>query len=172
MRRLKIAHALPFLAGLVLVALALAGSRSEPVRAAPHNNDQVAAPVTQQVDNSVCLACHSRPDFNLEMSGGETLSLTIDEEKFSLSVHGENEIACTSCHTDFTGFPHPELKAASPREIATTYYTTCQQCHSEQYTKVLDSVHQIALAGGNTNAAVCTDSVSYTHLTLPTNREV
>jgi len=171
MRRLKIAHALPFLAGLVLVALALAGSISKPVRAAPHSDQCAAAPVTQQVDNSVCLACHSRPDFNLEMSGGETLSLTINEEKFSQSVHGENEIACTSCHTDFTGFPHPELKAASPREIATTYYTTCQQCHSEQYTKVLDSVHQIALAGGNTNAAVCTDCHNPHEQTRLTNKD-
>ena len=156
MRRLRIAHALPFLAGLVLVALALAGYLSGTVRAAPQAN-QAAAPSGQQVDNSTCLFCHSKTDFTITMSGGETLLLTIDEEKFSKSVHGENEIACTSCHTDFTGFPHPELKASSPREIATTYYTTCQQCHSEQHTKVLDSVHQTALAGGNLNAAVCTD---------------
>ncbi|MBK7452543.1 MAG: hypothetical protein IPJ46_02155 [Anaerolineales bacterium] len=103
-------------------------------RAAPQAN-QAWAPAGQQVDNSTCLFCHSKADFTLTMSGGETLLLTIDEEKFSKSVHGENEIACTSCHTDFTGFPHPELKASSPREIATTYYTTCQQCHSEQYSK-------------------------------------
>jgi hypothetical protein len=91
------------------------------------------------------------------MSNGEVLSLTINEGKFSQSVHGENQIACTNCHTDFTGFPHPALKADSPRELADTYYTICRQCHAEQYNKVLDSVHQRALAGGNANAAVCTD---------------
>ena len=156
MRRLNLAHALPLLAGLVLVALAFAGSKFEPAHAAPHIN-QAAAPAAQHVDNSACLACHSRPDFNLTMSNGENLSLTINQEKFSQSVHGENEIACTNCHTDFTGFPHPELKAASPRELATTYYTTCQQCHAKEYNNALDSVHQRALAGGNLNAAVCTD---------------
>jgi hypothetical protein len=171
MRRLKIAHALLLLAGLVLVALVIAGSRSEPARAAPHG-DRVAAPASQaKVDNSVCLACHSKPDFSLTMSGGEILPLTINEKKFGQSVHGENEIACTDCHTDFTGFPHPELKASSPREIATTYYTTCQQCHSEQYTKVLDSVHQRALAGGDMNAAVCTDCHNPHEQTRITNKE-
>ena len=58
MRRLRIAHALPFLAGLVLVALALAGYLSGTVRAAPQAN-QAAAPAGQQVDNSTCLFGHS-----------------------------------------------------------------------------------------------------------------
>ena len=143
MRRKKITRAIPFLAGLVLVALALAGSLSEPARAAP--GGMPASAPDARAKNSECLACHSKPDFSLPMSNGEALSLTIDEGRFGQSVHGENEIACTDCHTDFSGFPHPALKADSPRELATTYY------------KVLDSVHQRALAGGNLNAAVCTD---------------
>jgi predicted CXXCH cytochrome family protein len=49
------------------------------------------------------------------------------------------------------------VTAASPRDFSLELYPTCQQCHSEQYQKVLDSVHQRALAAGNTNAAVCTD---------------
>ena len=155
MRRLQIGHVLLLVTGLVLVALAIAGSRYEPARAAPQANP-VKAPAAQ-VDNSVCLACHSKPEFNLTMSNGEILPLTISEDTFRKSVHGENEIACTDCHTDFIGFPHADLKAASPREIAITYYTICQQCHIEQYDKVLDSAHQRALAGGNKNAAVCTD---------------
>ena len=36
-------------------------------------------------------------------------------------------------------------------------YTTCQDCHAKQYNQTLDSVHQKALAAGNTNAAICTD---------------
>jgi nitrate/TMAO reductase-like tetraheme cytochrome c subunit len=155
MRRQSILHIYPFLAGLVLVALAVVGFKSEPARAAP-DAKPISASVTR-VDNSVCLACHNKPDFNFTMANGETLPLTISVDKFSQSVHGEEQIACTDCHTDFTGFPHPDLKADSPRVLATTYYTTCRQCHAEQYNKVLDSVHQRALAGGNTNAAVCSD---------------
>lgn len=155
MRRFNLMRIFPLLAGLALVALAIAGYTSGTALAAPQA--QPAKAPSAQVDNSICLACHSKEDFTLTMSGGEDLLLTISPDKFSRSVHGENEIACTDCHTDFTGFPHPELKAASQREISITYYTTCQKCHAEQYHKVLDSVHQRSLAGGNQNAAVCTD---------------
>jgi len=155
MRRSKLKRIVPLLAGLALVTLALIGLAYGPARAASDARPAVAP--ARQVDNSACLACHSKPDFSLTMSNGDTLPLTIDEGKFSQSAHGENGIACSDCHADFSGFPHPALKADSPRELATTYYTTCQRCHVEQYNKVLDSVHQRALAGGNVNAAVCTD---------------
>jgi hypothetical protein len=156
MRRFKLTRIFPFLAGLVLIALALTGLMSETARAAAPKAGPAKSP-SAQVDNSACLKCHSKQDFTLTMSSGEILPLTISEGKFNQSIHGENEIACTDCHSDFTGFPHAELKAASPREIAITYYTICEQCHAEQYNKVLDSVHQRALAGGDKNAAVCTD---------------
>jgi predicted CXXCH cytochrome family protein len=89
--------------------------------------------------------------------GGQPHPLTIDPEKFSVSVHGMESIACVDCHTDITGFPHPEVTASSPRDFALQQYSTCQQCHLEQYEQTLDSVHQNALAAGNENAAVCTD---------------
>jgi len=157
MRRYKLMRIFPLLAGLVLVALAVAGLVSQPALAAPQASPARQAPASNHVDNSVCLDCHNKADFIITMDSGEDLSLTISEDKFSQSIHGENEIACTDCHTDFTGYPHAELKAGSPREVAITYYTICEQCHAEQYNKVLDSVHQQALAGGDKNAAVCTD---------------
>jgi nitrate/TMAO reductase-like tetraheme cytochrome c subunit len=123
------------------------------------------------MDNNDCLVCHNRPTFTTRLPNNEKLSLTIDEDKFNKSVHGENQIACTDCHADFTSFPHDDLKASSTREIATTYYTICQQCHAEQYNKVLDSVHQRALAGGNTNAAVCSDCHNPHEQTRITNKE-
>jgi predicted CXXCH cytochrome family protein len=89
--------------------------------------------------------------------GGELLPLTIDREAFSESVHGMEEIACVDCHTNITGFPHPQVTADSTREFTLELYPTCQTCHEEQYATVLDSVHQKALAAGNTNAAVCSD---------------
>jgi len=155
MRRPKLTHTFTFLAGIALVALVMAGSKSEAAHAAPNANP-VNAPAAQ-MDNSDCLVCHSSPMFVTYMPSSEKLSLTIDEDKFNKSVHGENKLACTDCHTDFTSFPHEDLKANSLREFSTTYYMTCKQCHAEQYNKVLDSVHQRALAGGNTNAAVCSD---------------
>jgi nitrate/TMAO reductase-like tetraheme cytochrome c subunit len=81
--------------------------------------------------------------------------LTIDSSHFAQSAH--QGLACTDCHADISSFPHPELQAQTLRDFSLQMYTLCQGCHEEQYTKTLDSVHMRAVAGGNTNAAICTD---------------
>jgi len=119
----------------------------------------VKAAPSQQGDeptDEACLACHQQEGMTANI-GGQPVPLTIDPEKFSTSVHGTENIACVDCHTNITGFPHPEVTASSPRDFSLELYPTCQQCHLEQYEKTLDSVHQRAIASGNTNAAVCTD---------------
>lgn len=110
----------------------------------------------EKPSNETCLACHQQEGMSVEI-GGQPLALTIDSTKFEASVHGAEAVACVDCHTNITGFPHPEVTASSPRDFSLEMYPTCQQCHNEQYQKVLDSVHQTALAAGNNNAAVCTD---------------
>jgi len=146
-------HALPFglvcaLLGVFLL-LVVFTLPTTPVSAAP-----LAA--KQNLTDEDCLACHQKEGMTTEI-GGQPVPLTINQEKFSASVHGEEAVACTDCHSNITGFPHPEVTASSPRDFSLEMYPTCQQCHTEQYQKVLDSVHQTALAAGNTNAAVCTD---------------
>jgi len=117
-----------------------------------------AAPLPQgeKPSDETCLACHQQEGMSVQI-GGQPVPLTISSDKFLASVHGAEKIACVDCHTNITGFPHPEVTASSPRDFSLEMYPTCQQCHGEQYQKVLDSVHQTALAAGNTNAAVCTD---------------
>jgi hypothetical protein len=92
-----------------------------------------------------------------QLGDGSVLQLTISGEGFRESVHGEEDIACVDCHANIDTFPHPALSAATRRAVTLELYTSCKDCHSEQYDSVLDSVHQKALAGGNDNAAVCTD---------------
>ncbi|MGB8983828.1 MAG: ammonia-forming cytochrome c nitrite reductase subunit c552, partial [Anaerolineales bacterium] len=122
---------------------------AKPVAAAPQFQDE---PPTDET----CLACHQQEGMTAQV-GGQPLPITIDPEKFSASVHGTENIACVDCHTNITGFPHPEVTASSPRDFSLELYPTCQECHLEQYEKTLDSVHQRALAAGNSEAAVCTD---------------
>ncbi len=140
------------LAGLVLGALLLLAVMifsAKPVEAAPHSQGD-------QPTDEACLACHQQEGMTAQI-GGQPVPITIDAEKFSASVHGTEKVACVDCHTNITGFPHPAVTASSPRDFSLEMYPTCEQCHSEQYQKTLDSVHQKALAAGNNNAAVCTD---------------
>jgi hypothetical protein len=111
----------------------------------------------QGVDNEICLACHSTPDMTLELPSGELVWLSIDRETFNTSVHGSAGYACVQCHTDISGYPHPPLTARTRREYVVQRYTACGRCHQDKYDATLDSVHQRALAGGNLEAAVCTD---------------
>ncbi|MFH2039860.1 MAG: cytochrome c3 family protein [Chloroflexota bacterium] len=108
-------------------------------------------------DDSICLDCHNKPGLTKDLANGEVLLLTIDEQHFSESVHFNEGVSCTDCHQDISGFPHPEFAARSLRDASILLYTACQKCHTDEYNKTLDSVHQKQLAGGNTNAAICTD---------------
>jgi hypothetical protein len=111
----------------------------------------------QAVDNETCLACHSRPDLRITLPSEETLYLTIDRDVYEASVHGQMGYACVQCHTNITGFPHEPVTAGSHREFVMQRYRACVECHADEYEHGLDSVHQKALAAGDTAAAVCTD---------------
>jgi hypothetical protein len=118
----------------------------------------VAAPASQEgTDNEFCLGCHSNPGMSKTFPNGDVLSLYIDSAKFTQAVHWQEGIACITCHEAMTQVPHPEFAAQTKRDAKYQLYTVCQECHFERYNSVLDSVHQTALAGGNKNAAICTD---------------
>ena len=131
---------------LVLIVLVLPAT---PAEAAPQFQGE---PPTDET----CLACHQQEGMTAQI-GGEPIPLTIDPGAFGASVHGAENIACVDCHTNITSFPHPQVTAASPRDFSLELYPTCQQCHADQYQSTLDSVHQQAIAAGNTSAAVCSD---------------
>ncbi|MBN2385845.1 MAG: hypothetical protein JXB85_02415 [Anaerolineales bacterium] len=144
-RRLRIPI---FVVGIALLGTVLA-ILTRPAGASP---SPLPADLPQ---NEACLTCHGRPGQQRPLPDGGALVLTIDPAHYDDSVH--SNLPCTDCHTTISQFPHPELTARSAREYTLEMYTVCQACHAEQYDATLDSVHQRALAGGNTNAAVCTD---------------
>ncbi|MBT7601885.1 MAG: ammonia-forming cytochrome c nitrite reductase subunit c552 [Anaerolineae bacterium] len=109
------------------------------------------------LSNDECLACHGEQGMTITLESEEILLLSVDAGKFANSVHNLEEVACVDCHTDITEYPHPELVAHTLRELSLDLYTSCKECHLEEYDKTLDSVHQQYLAAGDTNAAICTD---------------
>jgi len=142
------------LVGMNLIFAAALTSRAE---AARFSQPPVQFVTQGKPSNDYCLGCHGQSTLSKPLSSGETLSLYIDPSSFHAGVHNQEDIACVDCHANISTFPHPDFKAATLREVSIQLYTSCQNCHAEQYNKVLDSVHQKALAGGNFNAAVCTD---------------
>jgi predicted CXXCH cytochrome family protein len=116
-----------------------------------------SGPPPQGGEVEACLACHGNPDLTYEFPSGEEWSLYVDEETYNASVHGQERLACTACHTEIEGYPHPPLEVSSVRFYQLDQYRTCAQCHESVYQQALDSVHARELAAGNWQAPVCSD---------------
>ena len=135
----------------------------------------------QQIDNAVCLGCHTNSDLTKNLYNGDTWSLVINPDDHAKSVHGQAGLACVQCHTNF-GEAHlqdplrnPGFNAADRRDASLQLYTLCQTCHLDQYEKANDSVHSRALAAGNRSAAICTDchtAHAVRRLTNPATRQL
>ncbi|MCJ7433030.1 MAG: cytochrome c3 family protein [Anaerolineales bacterium] len=147
-----------FVMGLV-ISLVSFGFAASSVSAVSHPGSEAVVPPSApvQVDDGVCLSCHNQDGKSVTLDSGEILPLTIKSDAYAASTHGSGGVTCVTCHSDISGFPHPERTTETLRDVKLKYYTSCQQCHSEQFNLTLDSVHQKALAGGNKNAAVCAD---------------
>jgi predicted CXXCH cytochrome family protein len=111
----------------------------------------------EQQTEEYCLSCHSNPDLKMTLPSGEELSLYIDSEQLQTSVHSPNGIECEACHTNIKTFPHPAISYQTKRELTRAYYTACEKCHPDNYSRTLDSMHAKVAAEGNLNAPVCTD---------------
>jgi predicted CXXCH cytochrome family protein len=107
-------------------------------------------------DNNTCFACHARTGLTYEFADGQSVSATIDEEKWLASEHGHQDMACVQCHTGIDAYPH-ESTAEGIREFVVDESKVCTECHQEQAVQVADSVHSQFLEEGNLNAATCSD---------------
>jgi formate dehydrogenase gamma subunit len=115
----------------------------------------------EPIKNSACLDCHSDKTLSKTNAAGKEISLFVDEVKLAASVHKTN--SCVSCHPDITD-KHPDDEVpAQPANCA-----NCHQGHSESYGA---SVHGIALARGQKDAAICADCHDTHNIVPPTSPE-
>ncbi len=147
---------LPVIIILAVIALGALAIATQTATAKP-GNLPAAGPDGQGVANEYCLSCHGQPDQLLTLPSGEFLYLTVDNDVYAHSVHGEKGYACVQCHTDIREYPHPKLEAQTRREVSIELYPACGRCHDDKYQAAQDSVHAKALEEGNIEAAVCTD---------------
>lgn len=151
-------RALPILAVLCLVSLSLILIFNP-----------TEAEYQKQETEQYCLSCHSNPELSMQLPNGEMLSLYISPEKIENSIHSQEGIECEACHTDIKTYPHPEINYNSTRELSRSYYLSCRKCHSTNYEKTLDSIHNEVAEAGEEGAPVCTDCHG-AHEVLPPNQ--
>ena len=99
--------------------------------------------LAQDITTSDCMECHSDPELTKVGKDSIVISLFIDENKYTNSVHGDLE--CVDCHADITELPHEE-NLQKP---------DCATCHDDILEEYLNSVHGRLYAAGDKNAPQC-----------------
>ena len=88
--------------------------------------------IFSQTEN-LCVDCHSDNTLTIERNK-KTISLFVDNNKFSISVHGM--LGCVDCHDEFDAenIPHKEGK--------NIYKVDCAKCHDDYVENFKNNVHQ------------------------------
>jgi cytochrome b subunit of formate dehydrogenase/nitrate/TMAO reductase-like tetraheme cytochrome c subunit len=102
------------------------------------------ASAAQQPTNDDCLACHSDSSLTTEVNG-KSVSLYVDPDKFSHSMHG-SMFTCVDCHTDVKTSPHENTPAK----------VSCATCHADEQAAWERSFHAKSRQSGGMGAT-CTD---------------
>ncbi len=129
---------------------------TEETPAAPTEETPAAPTDGKPLPGDSCLQCHGERDLSMTLDSGETLSLYVDPQVYTDSVHGD-KLLCTDCHATITDYPHPERDIHSRREYNIAQYELCKRCHFDNYTKTLDSIHYKMLSSDDARAPLCTD---------------
>jgi len=153
------------LAGLLVLVVFGVLLAPEPVAAEPLAADAAAGiqlpltrdPAQESIEKDACLACHQVEGMVLPLENGEELYLTIDPEGFANSVHGQMDFDCVTCHTNITGYPHPELSAVDRRAVSVMLTQVCTTCHVEPAAEYAEGQHAAKFAQGDLNTALCVD---------------
>jgi hypothetical protein len=103
------------------------------------------APLQAQ-ENNDCVMCHGDKSLTTKR-GGKTVSLYMNEQKFSSSIHGS--LTCVTCHADLEGkeLPHEERLQR----------VQCGTCHAEEQSQYEQCQHGKAAARNDPLAPHCQD---------------
>jgi predicted CXXCH cytochrome family protein len=133
----------------------------EPATCRTCHADQAPATADAQ-----CQSCHNLLTDTLVLPSGEEIPLQVHGETIMESVHGPRTVQgtsypalqCVDCHSaDDYEFPHTPVQADTLREYTLIKETVCQDCHEDIFARNQHSVHAVALAEGNLDAASCVD---------------
>ena len=95
---------------------------------------QAPAAVPEAV--SACLACHEDKSMEMTFADGSTMSLFVDLNHFTGSVHA-SQLTCTDCHAKYDGDHPMGTSFASRRAYTVNSYQLCKKCHFDTYTRTL-----------------------------------
>lgn len=133
-------------------------------------------------DTTSCLVCHGVMKGNIKANSGELISVYVDPDRYSQSVHGG--VDCISCHKQFSTNPHePKIFANIPKEIADlssklshkakvdpTALASCVECHVDVFNSWQNSIHgENIINKKSIDGATCIDCHGSPHYIVSKN---
>lgn len=105
-----------------------------------------------------CRGCHATlgPEDAIKLTDGSTISVYVDPDTVEHSIHG-NELSCTDCHRTMRDYPHEPVAIPNRKQYRLQMAQTCNQCHYDYFSEVMESVHFQKIAGDDLNAPTCVD---------------
>lgn len=132
-------------------------AKSSGLEGPPQVRELASVNPAQPGSNEFCLECHQTEDTFELLPSGEALALTVSGDELAHSIHGQEGLACTDCHGDYSSYPHEAQEYANLREFVGSQNAACLDCHEEERGAYFAGVHHTAVEEGNINAAYCSD---------------
>ncbi|MBD3291012.1 hypothetical protein GF337_19550, partial [candidate division KSB1 bacterium] len=99
----------------------------------------------QSFSNEDCMMCHEDEELTMLVDDSVEVSIYVDIEKFSNSLHGGFE--CMDCHSNIEDLPHAE----------DLEHPDCNMCHEDAAEIYAGSIHGRTLEQGMKEAPYCWD---------------
>jgi len=114
--------------------------------------------IAQAQSDDDCFDCHDDQSLTKNESG-QIISLFVDRNGYTGSIHGQNDLACTDCHDAIDDLPHEtELGPVD-----------CAVCHDDIAERYLMSLHGELVEQGAPLAPHCWDCHGAHAITPPEN---
>ncbi len=81
-------------------------------------------------EGEYCFQCHAKEEVRKEFANGEYLSVYVDKDRYSLSVH--SFLKCSDCHRGFSPEHHPKRRFRNIEQYRLRSSHLCRRCHSDE----------------------------------------
>ncbi len=98
-------------------------------------------------DENVCLVCHGEEGLTTTAASGKEISIYVDHEQFSGSIHGG--LACTDCHLDLADTEELGAHDVPARHV------DCSACHTHEAEVFATGIHGQLLSLGDSDVPDC-----------------
>jgi hypothetical protein len=106
-------------------------------------------------ESQSCLQCHTRDGIVVTFTNNESLSVHVDADMFTTSVH--SFLQCSDCHREFSEDVHPKRRFRSVAQYRIKGALICRRCHRNEQIEAKPIHASLLITETKGHAPICTD---------------